>query len=78
MTSKYASGGTEPVFEQYRVPTGDTGIEIHVRNKRPASMTDFRADRTIVMIHGATFSSGSLYDVPFNGMSFLDFLAAAS
>lgn len=77
MAKKYLSGETDLVFEQYYVPTSDAGIEIHVRNKRPASMTQFRPDRTIVIIHGATFSSGSLYDVPFNGMSFLDFLAAA-
>ncbi|OZI42392.1 alpha/beta hydrolase [Bordetella genomosp. 4] len=77
MTEKYSSCGTDLVFDQYYVPTDDVGIEIHVRNKRPASMTRFRADRTIVIVHGATFSSGSLYDVPFNGMSFLDFLAAA-
>jgi len=30
-----------------------------------------------VMVHGATYSSGSLYDVPLGGYSFMDFLAAS-
>lgn len=69
--------GTEIVFRDFRVPTETQGVELYVRNKRPANTTEFSAERTIVMVHGATFSSGSLYDVPFNGMSFIDYLAAA-
>ncbi|RKF32626.1 alpha/beta hydrolase [Paraburkholderia fungorum] len=77
MKKTYALNGIELVFEELRVPTGEAGIELYVRNKRPANLVRSSSARTIVMVHGATFSSGSLYDVPFNGMSFLDFLAAA-
>jgi pimeloyl-ACP methyl ester carboxylesterase len=69
--------GTAIVFDELRVKTDTLGIELYVRNKRPAMPTRFGPERTIVMVHGATFSSGSLYDVPLNGMSFIDFLAAA-
>lgn len=77
MSQTYIVNGTSLVFEELRVDTGTPGIDLHVRNKRPASLASFTSERTIVMVHGATFSSGSLYDVPFNGMSFMDYLAAA-
>lgn len=77
MSQNIVVNGTELVFEELRVQTSTPGIDLYVRNKRPASLRTFTPERTIVMVHGATFSSGSLYDVPFNGMSFVDFLAAA-
>ncbi len=66
---------TEIVFEEHYVDSDTAGIELYVRNKRRKDHKTFLAEKTIVMVHGATFSSGSLYDVPFNGMSFIDFLA---
>lgn len=69
--------GVDILSDALYVPTGADGIQLHVRNKRPAGTTSFGPDRTLVLVHGATFSSGSLYDVPFNGMSFLDYLAAS-
>jgi pimeloyl-ACP methyl ester carboxylesterase len=77
MSQNSVVNGTAIAFNELRVASGTPGIELYVRNKRPASVTRFGPERTIVMVHGATFSSGSLYDVPFNGMSFIDFLAAA-
>lgn len=66
---------TAIVFEEHRIPSGASGIELYVRNKRRRDLTSFSPEKTIVMVHGATFSSGSLYDVPLGGMSFMDFLA---
>ncbi|WP_238534218.1 alpha/beta hydrolase [Advenella kashmirensis] len=77
MSENIVINGTEVIFEQLRVATSTPGIDLYVRNKRPAALKTFTPERTIVMVHGATFSSGSLYDVPFNGMSFMDYLAAA-
>ena len=34
------------------VPSADPGIEIFVRNKRPAAMTAFRPERTVLFVHG--------------------------
>lgn len=69
--------GKEILFEEHRIASGTPGIDLYVRNKRPKSTVDWSATTTIVMVHGATFSSGSLYDVPFGGVSFMDYLAAA-
>lgn len=65
----------EILFEEHHIESDTAGIKLYVRNKRRKGHKVFLAEKTIVMVHGATFSSGSLYDVPFNGMSFLDFLA---
>jgi hypothetical protein len=52
MTS--ASAQTRLVSEDIMVKSPDAGIEIFVRNKRPADMTAFRPERTVVYVHGAT------------------------
>jgi pimeloyl-ACP methyl ester carboxylesterase len=75
-----AANNTRPngiIFEEHRIPSDTAGIELYVRNKRPENLTEYRPETTIVMVHGATFSSGSLYDVPLGGYSFLDYLARA-
>lgn len=77
MNATKTAAGTELLSERLFIPSGTDGIDLHLRNKRPAGMTEFSAEKTIVMVHGATFSSGSLYDVPFGGRSFVDYLAAA-
>jgi pimeloyl-ACP methyl ester carboxylesterase len=74
---KATTMGAEIQFQGLRVPTGTEGIDLYVRNKRLANATHFSPERTIVLVHGATFSSGSVYDVPLNGVSFLDYLASA-
>ena len=38
--------------EEMMVKTGDPGIEIYVRNKRPANMTSFRPEQTVLYVHG--------------------------
>jgi pimeloyl-ACP methyl ester carboxylesterase len=65
------------IFEEHRIPSDTEGIELYIRNKRPATLTEYQPEKTIVIVHGATYSSGSLYDVPVGGYSFLDYLAGA-
>ncbi|WP_258169053.1 alpha/beta hydrolase [Paenibacillus sp. AR247] len=62
--------------EDHRIPSDTSGIELYVRNKRPASMNTFTNEKTIVMVHGATYPIGSLYDVELDGFTFLDYLAS--
>lgn len=71
-----AGEGPDLVCEDLMIPSDTAGIALHVRNKRPAALTAFAAERTVVMMHGATFSSGSLFDVALGGFSFMDWLAA--
>lgn len=64
------------VVEDFAIPSDTAGISLHLRNKRSAAQKTFSAERTILMVHGATYSSASLFDVPLGGRSFMDHLAA--
>jgi pimeloyl-ACP methyl ester carboxylesterase len=64
------------VMEEMMVPSGDAGIEIYVRNKRPADMATFRPERTILYVHGATYPASTSFDLKLDGLSWMDYLAA--
>ena len=40
--------------ESYLIPAADAGIELYVRNKRPAGMTTFPPEKILLYVHGAT------------------------
>ncbi|MBJ2064879.1 alpha/beta hydrolase [Serratia odorifera] len=63
--------------EQRTIPSANPAVTLHLRHKRLASQTRFDAAHTVVLMHGATYSSGSLFDTPVDGESFLDYLARA-
>ena len=64
------------VMEEMMVPASDPGIEIYVRNKRPADMTSFRPERTVLYVHGATYPASTAFDLKLDGMSWMDYIAA--
>jgi pimeloyl-ACP methyl ester carboxylesterase len=63
------------ITEDMMVPS-DPGIDIYVRNKRPAGMTAFRPERTVLFVHGSTFPSHTGFDLALGGMSWMDYIAA--
>ena len=64
------------VVEDFMIPSDTVGISLHLRNKRARAQKSFPAERTVLLVHGATYSSASLFDVPLGGRSFMDHLAA--
>src|SRR6202048_4748986 len=62
------------VMEEMMVPSGDPGIEIYVRNKRPADMTSFRPERTLLYVHGATYPSETAFDLKLDGLSWMEYI----
>jgi pimeloyl-ACP methyl ester carboxylesterase len=64
------------VMEEFMIPASDSGIEIYVRNKRPADMTRFSAERTLLFVHGATSPADTAFDLPLGGMSWMDYIAS--
>ena len=64
------------VMEETMVPSPDAGIEIFVRNKRPADMTSFRPERTVLFVHGATYPASTAFDLKLDGLSWMDYIAA--
>lgn len=64
------------VTEEMMVKSPDPGIEIFVRNKRPAGMTSFRPERTLLFVHGATYPAHAAFDLKLGGQSWMDYIAA--
>jgi pimeloyl-ACP methyl ester carboxylesterase len=54
----------------------EPGIEIYVRNKRPADMTAFRPERTLLFVHGATYPAHTSFDLKLDGVSWMEYIAA--
>jgi len=75
-TSALAQSPVKLVTEEIMVPSTDAGIEIYVRNKRPADMTAFRPERTVVYVHGATYPSSTAFDLALDGQSWMDYIAS--
>ncbi len=64
------------VTEEMMVKSPDPGIEIFVRNKRPAGMTSFRPERTVLFVHGATYPAHAAFDLKLDGQSWMDYIAS--
>ena len=76
MFAATAIAQTRLVTEEMMVKSPDPGIEIYVRNKRPADMTTFRPERTVLYVHGATYPASTAFDLQLGGMSWMDYIAA--
>ena len=63
------------VMEEMTVPS-EPGIEIYVRNKRPADLSAFRPERTVLFVHGAAYPAHTSFDLKLDGMSWMGYIAA--
>ena len=70
-----AQGTPRIVTEDHMVPSGDAGIELFVRNKRPENLSAFSPGRTLLMVHGATYPAHTAFDLPLGGLSWMDYIA---
>ncbi len=61
--------------EEFRLPSAERGVDIYVRNKRPAGETKFGSDRILLYVHGATYPASTAFDLPLGGLSMMDYLA---
>jgi pimeloyl-ACP methyl ester carboxylesterase len=64
------------VTEEFMVPGADPGIQLFVRNKRPASLTRFAADNVVLFVHGATYPASTSFDLKLDGVSWMDYIAS--
>jgi hypothetical protein len=62
--------------ESFTIPSVDPGIELYLRNKHPTGMINFSADRTLLFVHGATYPAETSFDLPIEGVSMMDLIAA--
>src|SRR5215813_13362543 len=75
MTTGALAQSPQLVTEEMMVPS-EPGIEIYVRNKRPADMTAFRPERTLLYVHGATYPASTAFDLKLDGLSWMEYIAA--
>jgi pimeloyl-ACP methyl ester carboxylesterase len=66
---------TSLITEDMMVPS-EPGIDIYVRNKRPADLTRFSPERTLLMVHGSTYPAHIGFDIPLGEQSWMDSIAA--
>ncbi len=62
--------------EEFFVPAHDAGINIYVRNKRPADLREFSPQRTLLYVHGSTYPASTAFDLALDGWSWMDFMAS--
>ncbi len=63
------------VTEQFMIDAVDPGIKLYVRNKRPEDLKQFRSEKTLLFVHGATQPSEATFDLPLEGLSWMDYIA---
>jgi pimeloyl-ACP methyl ester carboxylesterase len=63
------------ITEDFMVPAADPGVQLHVRNKRPADLTKFTPGNIILFVHGATGSPDSGFDLKLDGLSWMEWMA---
>jgi pimeloyl-ACP methyl ester carboxylesterase len=66
---------TQLIVEDMMVPS-EPGIDIFVRNKRPANLAKYTAERTVLCVHGSTYPAHTGFDIPLGGESWMDFIAS--
>lgn len=62
--------------EEFMVLAADPGIELYVRNKHPANVSAYSGDRILLYVHGATYPAETTFDLPLNGLSWMDYIAS--
>jgi len=62
--------------EEFMIPASDAGIRLYLRNKRPKSLAQYSAQRTLLFVHGATYPAETAFDLRLNGLSWMDFIAS--
>ena len=69
---------TEPKIasESYLIPSSDAGIQLYIRNKHAEGKSRSSAARTVICVHGTTQGGESTFDLPLDGFSWMDYLAA--
>ncbi|MGZ5038201.1 MAG: alpha/beta hydrolase [Usitatibacter sp.] len=61
-------------MEEFMVPS-DPGIEIYVRNKHPAGVSQYSSSKVVLYVHGATYPAETAFDLRLDGVSWMEWIA---
>jgi pimeloyl-ACP methyl ester carboxylesterase len=67
--------GRSVTSESYHIPSDTPGIQLYVRNKRPADLRAVGSERVLLYVHGATYPSETAFDLALGGFSWMDYIA---
>jgi pimeloyl-ACP methyl ester carboxylesterase len=70
------AGAAELVTEEFTVSSRLSGVDLYIRNKHRESFSEARSERTVLFIHGASYPAHSSFDLPVEGRSWMDWMAA--
>jgi pimeloyl-ACP methyl ester carboxylesterase len=68
--------GAETITEEFMIGSKWPHQELYIRNKHPADISRVTPGKTVLFLHGATYPAHSSFDMPVNGQSWLDWMAA--
>jgi len=63
------------VTDSRHIPSDTPGIDLYLRNRHPADMKAFRAERVVLFVHGATYPAETAFDLALDGFSWMDYIA---
>src|SRR5882724_13314418 len=63
------------VTEQFMIDAADPGIKLYVRNNRTEDLKQFTSEKTLLFVHGATQPAEATFDLPLEGVSWMDYIA---
>jgi len=63
-------------MNEFMVPAADASdIDLYVRNKHPADLVCASEENIVLFVHGATYPAETSFDLPLNGLSWMDYIA---
>jgi pimeloyl-ACP methyl ester carboxylesterase len=68
--------GSQIVTEEMMIASDTLAIHLFVRNKRRADLSRFTSDNTVLFVAGSTYPASTTFDLPLDGLSWMDHLAA--
>jgi pimeloyl-ACP methyl ester carboxylesterase len=69
------ASAAQPVAMEEFMVASDPGIQVYVRNKYPRGSSRFPATKVVLYVHGATYPSETAFDLPLDGLSWMDYIA---
>jgi pimeloyl-ACP methyl ester carboxylesterase len=74
-SARAADPAPKLVAEHFMIDAIDPGIKLYVRNKRPEQLKQFTSEKTLLFVHGATQPAEATFDLPLEGLSWMDYIA---
>ncbi len=63
------------IMEEFMVPAKDPGIQLYLCNRHPQTAESFGPEKILLFVAGATYPAETAFDLPLNGMSWMDYIA---